>query len=154
MARLRTARAFSAGGLVYRAESNGPVFALVGRGTPRVWSLPKGTPQQGERDEETALREVAEETGLQVELVAPLDDIEYWFVAGRQRFHKRVRYYLMRAVGGDVADHDAEYEEVAWFAPEAALQALAYENEKRILRLGIEYLARRSERATQDGAAS
>lgn len=153
MARLRTRQAFSAGGLVYRTDADGLQFALVGRGTPRVWTLPKGTPQPGERDEETALREVAEETGLAVELVAPLDDIEYWFVAGRQRFHKRVRYYLMRAIGGDVAHHDAEHEEVAWFRPAEALNALTYENERRILRLGLEYLARHAEKAAQDGAA-
>ncbi|MBI4507828.1 MAG: NUDIX domain-containing protein [Chloroflexi bacterium] len=113
---------------------------MVGRGSPRVWTLPKGTPQPGERDAETALREVGEETGLAVELVAPLDDIEYWFVAGRQRVHKTVRYYLMRAIGGDVALHDGEYEEVAWFGADEALNGLTYENERRILRLGLERL--------------
>lgn len=154
MARLRTARAFSAGGLIYRTDADGPRFALVGRGSPRVWTLPKGTPQPGERDEETALREAAEETGLVVELVAPLDDIEYWFVAGQQRFHKTVRYYLMRAIGGDVALHDSEYEEVAWFTGDEALKALTYENERRILRLGLERLAARQRPALADGAAS
>lgn len=151
MARLRTARAFSAGGVVHRSGSRGPEFALVGRGSPRVWALPKGTPQVGEREEETALREVAEETGLAVQLVAPLDHIEYWFVAGKQRFHKTVHYFLMRAIGGDVSRHDGEYEEVSWFPADEAERVLAYENERRILRLGLEHLARLGDGAAPGG---
>ena len=137
MSRLRVATAFSAGGLVCRRRNGQIEIALVGKYQPRIWGLPKGTPHRGESSEQAARREVAEETGLSVELVAPLDDIDYWFVAGGRRFHKTVRYYLMRATGGDTAWHDAEYDEVAWMPARRAAHALSYENERRVLELGL-----------------
>ena len=68
-----------------------------------TWTLPKGTPKPGETREETALREVAEETGLEVRITGPLDSIEYWFVQSGQRIHKTVHYFLMDPIGGDLA---------------------------------------------------
>ncbi|MBI3965934.1 MAG: NUDIX hydrolase [Chloroflexi bacterium] len=140
MSRRRVVPAFSAGGLVYRRENGQVEVALVGKRTPRIWGLPKGTPTRGESSEQAALREVTEETGLTVQLVAPLSDIEYWFVASGRRFHKTVRYYLMRATGGDTSLHDAEHDEVAWMAADLARQALSYANERRILELGLQQI--------------
>ena len=79
-----------------------------------TWSLPKGTPDGDETAEQTALREVAEETGLEVRIVAPVGRIEYCFVRGGRRIHKTVHYFLMEATGGDLADHDHEFDEVRW----------------------------------------
>ena len=68
-----------------------------------TWTLPKGTPNPGETTEQTALREVAEETGLEVRIVEPVGPIEYCFVQDRVRIHKTVHYFLMAALGGDLA---------------------------------------------------
>ena len=89
-----------------------------------TWTLPKGTPDTGETIEETALREVREETGLEVRIVAPLPSIEYDFVQGGTRIHKTVHYFLMEPTGGDLARHDHEFERVRWVAVRRCAGAL------------------------------
>lgn len=108
---------------------------LCGRDSPRKWSLPKGTPEEGESTQETALREVAEETGLQVEIEAPIGSITYWFMLPPEgvRCRKVVHYFLMRATGGSTDEHDAEFDEVRWFPCEEALAVMQYPNEARTL---------------------
>jgi 8-oxo-dGTP pyrophosphatase MutT (NUDIX family) len=137
MARLRTATATSAGGVVYRIIDRRPQFVLCGRIDTGAWGLPKGTPDAGETLEQTAVREAQEETGLQVRLVCPLRSIDYWFVVRGTRFHKTVHFYLMEAVGGDVTQHDHEYDDVRWFPAEEALERLTYPNEIDIARRGL-----------------
>ena len=78
------------------------------------WSLPKGTPDGDETPEQTALREVNEETGLEVRILDTIGDIHYRFVRDGRRIHKTVHYYLMEATGGDLADHDQEFVDVRW----------------------------------------
>jgi ADP-ribose pyrophosphatase YjhB (NUDIX family) len=106
------------------------------RGTLQ-WTLPKGAQEQGETIEQTALREVREETGLEPELVGPLDTIDYWFVWApeRTRYHKFVHYFLMRAVGGDFSARDQEMEDAAWFEPAQAHRQMSFANERRLLDL-------------------
>jgi 8-oxo-dGTP pyrophosphatase MutT (NUDIX family) len=118
--------------VVYRRSGSTIEVALVGRIRPQRWALPKGTPQAGETLETTALREVAEETGLEARIVNELDHIEYWFVWAGVRHFKTVHFYLMEMVGGDPANHDAEYDVVQWFPIEDALHALSYPNEARV----------------------
>ena len=98
-----------------------------------TWTLPKGTPQFGETTEQTALREVAEETGLQVRITSPLDSIEYWFVQRGTRIHKTVHYFLMEPVGGDLARHDHEFESVRWLAVADAPGILTFETERALV---------------------
>ena len=143
---MRTARAVSAGGLVLARPSPAAPVALVARRSPQgalQWTLPKGQPEPGETVEETALREVREETGLQVCLLAPLDTIDYWFVwaPAQTRYHKFVHYFLMLATGGDLAGHDHEVEQARWFDPEEAAAALTFANERRLLDLVADALA-------------
>lgn len=128
-------RDVSAGGVVYRrpSDDNPPEVALVGRLHPRRWALPKGTPQLGESLERTAMREVEEETGLEVRIVSVLDQIEYWFVWGGVRHFKTVHFYLMEMTGGDTANHDHEYDVVEWFSLGEALRKLSYPNEARVV---------------------
>lgn len=109
------------------------------RRIPRLWALPKGTPDAGETLEETALRETREETGLDVALEQPLRQISYVFVRGRTRFHKTVHFFLMRAVGGDTSQHDHEFDEVRWFGVEEALAVMTHATERSV----VEEAARR-----------
>ena len=106
---------------------------LVHRRSPRLWALPKGTPDSGETIEETALRETREETGLEVEIERRLASIRYFFVRGSTRFHKTVHFFLMRPIGGRLDDHDAEFDEVAWVDLEEALAILNHATERSVV---------------------
>ncbi len=135
----------SAGGVVVRSGENGPEIVLCGRNTPLLWALPKGTPEPEESHEETALREVNEETGLEVKNDGFLDSIEYWFaVPGGTRVHKKVLFYLMTPVGGDVSLHDDEFDDVMWFTARKALKAMTYPNEVKIVEKGLAVASGRS----------
>ncbi len=98
-----------------------------------TWTLPKGTPNPGETLEQTALREVAEETGLEVRIVEPVGAIEYFFVQEGTRIHKTVHYYLMAATGGHLARHDREFEAVVWVPLTEADALMRHETERLIV---------------------
>jgi 8-oxo-dGTP pyrophosphatase MutT (NUDIX family) len=136
VARLRNATATSAGGIVIRFDGSIPQFVAGSRRRERdsrTWTLPKGTPNAGETIEQTALREVAEETGLNVRITGPLDSIEYWFVLGGTRIHKTVHYFLMEPTGGDLSGHDHEFEEVRWVRFDEADSLLTFETERALV---------------------
>ena len=143
---MRTARAVLAGGVVLAELRPDAPVALVAHRSARgslQWTLPKGAQEPGESVGQTALREVREETGLEAALVGPLDTIDYWFVWAPEqtRYHKFVHYFLMRAVGGDFADHDHEMEDAAWFEPARAREQMSFANERRLLDLIPDVLA-------------
>jgi 8-oxo-dGTP pyrophosphatase MutT (NUDIX family) len=122
--------------------------ALIARrsaGGALQWTLPKGTQEPGESITETALREVREETGLEVELLVELETIDYWFVWAPEqtRYHKFVHYFLMRATGGDLSRHDSESEAARWFAIADAERVMAFDNERHLLELVPAALDRR-----------
>ena len=103
------------------------------------------------------MREVGEETGLEVRITGPLQDIEYWFVQSGTRIHKTVHYFLMEPVGGDLARHDHEFDQVRWidFGDSAAI--LTFETERALVAraadvLGIGREGGRGE-AARSGAA-
>lgn len=125
--------ATSAGGIVYRRGENGVEVVICGRSSDGVWGLPKGTPNAGETLEETALREVSEETGLDVELFDKIGVVEYWFARSGTRYHKWVHYYLMEPTGGDTSRHDLEYDKVEWRPIQDALRTLTFRNEANML---------------------
>ena len=136
MARLKRATATSAGGVVVRTIAGVPHLVAGRRRRERdggSWTLPKGTPNPPETLEQTALREVAEETGLEVRIVAPIDRIEYVFVTGGARIHKTVHYWLMEATGGDLAGHDHEFDEVRWVPLAEAPGLLTFETERALV---------------------
>jgi 8-oxo-dGTP pyrophosphatase MutT (NUDIX family) len=154
--RLRTVHETSAGGLVIDGI-DGPkedqVAALIGRIDRRgrmLWSLPKGHIEMGETAEQTAIREVAEETGIQGSVLAALGSIDYWFVTEGRRVHKTVHHYLMRFLGGELSDDDVEVTEVAW-VPIGDLPArLAYADERRLAEVAGELI----EKLQSDGPAA
>jgi 8-oxo-dGTP pyrophosphatase MutT (NUDIX family) len=132
----------SAGGLVLRRNGASLDALLIGRGVPRVWSLPKGHVEGRETLEQTALREVREETGCWAEVFVKLSEISYWFYLNGTKHKKAVHFYLMRYLSGDTANHDHEVDEAAWFEIKSAKKALKYVNEKRLIDLGLEELAK------------
>jgi 8-oxo-dGTP pyrophosphatase MutT (NUDIX family) len=129
---------FSAGGVVFRHGENGEVeVALIVVGDNHRWQLPKGTIERNEAPQAAALREVHEEAGVESELIELIDEIEYWYAGDskgrRVRFHKKVHFYLMRYLAGDVADHDHEVREARWFPIDEAIERLAFKNEKNVV---------------------
>jgi len=130
----------SAGGLVVRRRGSSYDALLIGRGTPRVWSLPKGHVEHKETHEQAALREVREETGCWAEIVTRLNEISYWFYVGRAKHKKSVTFFLMRYLSGDTENHDHEVDEARWFEISAARRALKYVNEKRLIDLALDYV--------------
>jgi 8-oxo-dGTP pyrophosphatase MutT (NUDIX family) len=130
---LRHRRATAAGGVVLRHGDHGPEVALLGRVNDGSWVFPKGTPAAGESLEQTALREVREETGLDVRILCPLGAMEYSFQASGERVHKVVHFYLMEPTGGDPSLHDAEYDEVRWVAVPDARRMLTFETYRDVL---------------------
>ncbi len=139
-------RHVSAGGVVYRISDGNIEMALCGQRHPLRWSLPKGTPEKGESLEQTALREVREETGLEVEIEAPIGNVNYWFVIYDSRVHcnKTVHFYLMGYRGGCTGQHDPEFDEVKWFRSEDALKNLVYPNEAKVVERALSIIRERT----------
>ena len=118
----------------------GAAGALIGRLDRRgrlLWSLPKGHVEAGETEPQTAVREVAEETGIRGQVIGKLGTIDFWFVAEGRRVHKTVHHFLLLAVdpvhGLELSDADVEVSEVAWVPLEELSARLAYADERRLL---------------------
>ena len=135
---MRTVRDVSAGGVITRVQDEGLQVVLVGRARPERWSIPKGTPVYGETLEETALREVREETGLTVRILERLGDITYWFSVRGVRHHKTVHFYLLEATGGRLEDHDWENDFADWVPEAEALQWMSFASETAIVERALE----------------
>ena len=129
----------SAGGIVYRIYNTKIQVVICCRNDPSSCNLPKGTPDSGETHEETALREVREETGLEVRINEYIGNIEYEFPSskGREMLHKLVFYYLMSPIGGDFTLHDTEFDTVGWVDEEKVFSTLTFSNEVEIVQKGL-----------------
>ena len=125
---------------MHRSVHDHQEIIVLHRRAPVLWALPKGTPDSGETIEETALRETREETGLEVEIEAPLSSIRYFFVRGTTRFHKTVHFFLMRPVGGALELHDHEFDEVRWAAGPEALALLTHATERTVVERALKLL--------------
>lgn len=108
------------------------VAMIATRGRTR-WGLPKGAVSEGETSEQAALREVLEETGLEAEIIKPLDTIEYFFRAGDTLIHKKVDFYLMMHRGGTMQPQLSEVDDVEWVELSEAIQRASFPSEKKLL---------------------
>lgn len=139
-AKYPTRWAFSAGGIVYRRQGLELQVALIR--VRDVWTLPKGAIEKGEKSEAAALREVQEETGLQVKSQGKLGEISYWFVnpQKRVRTHKKVTFFLFEALSSDTTGHDQEVDEVRFWPAVEALKAARYPKDREILEKALQGL--------------
>ena len=145
----------SAGGVVLDRQDRKAQVALIARRDRRgrlVWSLPKGHLEAGETLEQTAVREVQEETGLDATIVMSLGSIDFWFMADGVRVHKTVHHFLMHATTLDLSDADAEVDEVAWVPLGEAAAKLRYAGERRTLETVVGMVTGPSRRRVQGSA--
>jgi len=126
--------AVAAGGVIYRFGDSGTEIVLVARRREQLWALPKGTPEASETIEETALREVREETGLHASIVDVLGTVRYSFTTRNGgRIDKTVHHFLLEPTGGHFDDHDDEFDHVDWYNIHEAQRRLTHRNQLHIL---------------------
>ena len=125
----------AAGGIVWREKHGEAQVLLVHRPRYDDWSLPKGKADPGETPEQTALREVEEETGLACTLAEPAGEVRYADHKGRPKI---VRYWHMEP---EPAAHsfapNEEVDELRWCAPADAVKLLTYDHDRKLLRKAV-----------------
>jgi 8-oxo-dGTP pyrophosphatase MutT (NUDIX family) len=139
-------REFSAGGvLVRRMRGRWWLAAIRPNGKPEgTWALPKGVIHRGESGAETALREVAEETGVAGRLEEKLGDVRYVYTRRGVRVFKVVSFFLLRYVSGRIGELPAgmeiEVAEARWLPLEEAPRLLAYTGEREMAEKAVTLL--------------
>ena len=161
-------REISAGGVVVRPASQGWELAVIepqrepseaaGSGKKQaknVLALPKGLVDPGETPEQTALREVREETGITARVLTKLTDIKYVYVrtwGDKQRIFKIVSFYLLRYESGSIDDLATsmriEVKRAFWIPLSEAHRRLTYRGEREVIGLAERYLASHSKEAS------
>src|SRR5450755_3572866 len=136
--RKRTRNEHSSGGAVISIRDGVAHVAMIATRGKTRWGLPKGAVSEGETSEQAALREVLEETGLTAEIIKPLDTIEYFFRAGDTLIRKRVDFYLMRYVGGELTPQLSEVDDVEWVEISQAISRASFDSERKLLESVLE----------------
>ena len=132
---------FSAGGVVYKKDPStssgqGSLKILVSQHSMHHgWVFPKGLigdHVDGESKEDTAIREVKEETGAEGKIIKEMEPVSYWYVWEGEKIKKTVYYYIMEFAGGDITKHDDEMEAVEWVLSDKVLEKLTYRSDKEV----------------------
>jgi 8-oxo-dGTP pyrophosphatase MutT (NUDIX family) len=126
---------FSAGGIVFK-KGGGKTLILVSQHSQHHgWVFPKGLigdHVKNEQKEDTAIREVEEETGAKGKIIRSLTPVEYWYVFEGAKIKKTVYYFLMEFVSGDITNHDFEMEKVEWLPESEVEKRLTYSSDKKV----------------------
>jgi 8-oxo-dGTP pyrophosphatase MutT (NUDIX family) len=144
----KTRNEHSSGGAVIDMRSGEAHVALIATRRKTRWGLPKGAVSEGETSEQAALREVLEETGIEAAILRPLDTIEYYFRAGDTLIRKRVDFYLMRYLAGELTPQLSEVDDVEWVRLPEAIARASFESERKLLEMALQDVASRATAAT------
>ncbi len=125
----------SSGGVIFRRGNDEIEIVLIAIKNGNLWTLPKGLIDNGEKSEDAAVREIAEETGLSGSIIDFIEDKSFWFYNKDKniKFKKTVAYYLLKYTGGDVGNHSWEVDEAKWFPIDAAIMKAFYKTDKAII---------------------
>lgn len=126
---------FSAGGVVYKREENKTLILVSQHAMHHGWVFPKGLigdHSKGENKEDTATREVEEETGVLAEIKEQLKPVEYWYQFEGEKIKKTVYYYIMSYLSEDPSKKDNEMEKVEWLKVEDVENRLTYPSDKKV----------------------
>ncbi len=126
---------FSAGGVVFKKRSEENLILVCQHSLHHGWVFPKGLigdHVEGEGKEDTALREVEEETGVKGKIIKLLNPVDYWYFFEDEKIHKTVYYFLMEYVSGDITKHDLEMENVEWLPVSRVEDRLTYPSDKKV----------------------
>ncbi len=121
----------SCGGIIFYKTKQNTKILLVKNNNGRYWSFPKGHIEQGETEQETAIREIKEETGLDVTLVNNFREISEYCPFGKIR--KRVVFFLARAFTDNVKIQEEEIDSFIWVDLQQARKLCSYDNDLRII---------------------
>ena len=127
----------SCGAVVFRDDGRERRFLLIRNKRSAHWGFPKGHIEKGESHEQTAMREVREETGIDIELLPDFSRSSEYTIQGR--IEKNVIIFLGKAIQTSITRQEEEIDECGWFAYDDAMHTLNYENDKRILTQAREY---------------
>ena len=121
----------SCGGIIFYKTKQNTKILLVKNNNGRYWSFPKGHIEDGETEQETAIREIKEETGLDVTLVSDFREISEYCPFGKIR--KRVVFFLARAFTDNVKIQEEEIDSYIWVDLQQARKLCSYDNDLRII---------------------
>lgn len=142
--RIKAVREFTAGGMVFRRTGGAQVDILMIQDRKGRWTIPKGHVEKGESFEETAVRELGEETGLtNVVIRDKLDKIFFFYRREGNLIYMTTHIFLMEALGDTDAlvPEDSEgIVDVKWFDKDEALRIIEYKDTERLFKLGLEKL--------------
>ncbi|OGY21491.1 MAG: hypothetical protein A2126_04100 [Candidatus Woykebacteria bacterium GWB1_45_5] len=126
---------FSAGGVVYRKVNKSIEFLIVQHSGHHRWVLPKGWIDPGETKEQTAIREVKEEAGVEAEIRDQLGEITVFYInQEKEKVRKTSYFFLMEYKSGNPEkDHGWEVENTTWLSPQEAIKKLDYPGEKKMV---------------------
>ena len=128
---------WSAGGVVVRKNNNQTEVLICERFSENLIALPKGKPNEGEYEAATAIREVREETGINAIIKNKIKDIFYSFESPNGIINKKVSFFLMEKIDGEISNHDDEFDKVYWEKCDSALKKLSHQGEKDVLEKAI-----------------
>lgn len=131
----------SCGAVVFRVENGEKKYLLIRNKRSAHWGFPKGHIEPGETQEETAIREVLEETGLNIKILPQFSQKSEYTIQGK--IEKSVIIFLAETEEKDYTIQQEEIEECDWFNFEDALETLNYDNDKRILMQVSQYFKTR-----------
>ena len=121
----------SCGGIIFYKTKQNTKILLVKNNNGRYWSFPKGHIEEGETEQETAIREIKEETGLDVTIVRNFREISEYCPFGKIR--KRVVFFLARAFTDNVKIQEEEIDSYIWVDLQQARKLCTYDNDLRII---------------------